>query len=124
MKLYNRSDFLKLKTPFIYSKINDCGSELMIGLFCNLETLASGDFVEQDLLSEPGFPLADMGVTDGFDNFLYVEKLRDRYEDFKIDLHCAGREGCFDPDFKAVVWDKKDLSDLQEYISMVINSMI
>lgn len=114
MKLYTRSDFLKLPSKTIYSRVDNDGCDLCYGLFCKTSGADYGaDWVEQDLISEPGFP---NGIVDGFEAIQYQLGLRDSFEDFRTDLNCAGRDGMFDSSDLFVVWDKSDISALVSYL--------
>lgn len=117
MKLYNRKDFLALPPGTIYSKWSE--SDLMEGLFCKTSTQFDyqNDWVEQDLISEAGFP---NGIDDGWAAFQHQIKLRDSFQDFRTDLDCGGRDGVFDEDLKVVVWDKSDIKKLVDYLTPFI----
>lgn len=115
MKAYKRADFIKLPAMTIYSRINEQHGELMYGLFCK----TSGeeytvDWVEQDLIGECGFP---NDIQDGMDAIEYQLNLRDTYQDFETDLECGGRDGMFDDSDRFVVWDKKDITKLRDYLN-------
>jgi hypothetical protein len=114
MKLYTRKDFLNLPAGTIYSKWSE--SELMEGLFCKTSSQYEygNDWVEQDLISEGGFP---NGIVDGLEAHLFQMEQRDSHQDFETDLDCGGRDGCLDDDFKAVVWDKSDIKKLVDYLT-------
>ena len=115
MKAYKRADFIKLPAMTIYSRINEQYGELMYGLFCK----TSGeeytvDWVEQDLIGEAGFP---NDITDGMDAIEYQLNLRDTYQDFETDLKCGGRDGMFEDTDRFVVWEKKDITKLRDYLN-------
>ena len=115
MKLYTRKDFLKLPERTIYSRVDSGSGDLCHGLFCKTSGPEYGkDWVEQDLISEAGFP---NGITDGFDAIQYQLNLRDSFQDFQTDLDCAGRDGMFEDSDVFVVWDKSDISKLIQYLS-------
>jgi hypothetical protein len=115
MKLYKRSDFIKLPEGTVYSRLYENTGHLMEGLFCKVSGSDYGnDWVEQDLIAECGFP---NGITDGTDAIDYVESLRDTLQDFETDLHCAGRDGMFEDSDLFVVWDKKDVKKLADYLN-------
>lgn len=115
MKAFKRSDFINLPSGTIYSRIEQNDPGLFSGLFCK----TSGpeytvDWVEQDLLSEPGYP---NGLHDGADAFDYQLNLRDTFQDFETDLQCGGRDGMFEDNDRFVVWDKKDITKLRDYLN-------
>lgn len=113
MKKYKRLDFLKLPVGTIYSKIteDDC---LMSGLYAKCSVADYGnDWVEQNLIGEMGFP---NGIKDGIDATDYQLNLRDSFNDFNTDLHCAGRDGRFDDTDEFVVWSKEDVRKLANYL--------
>ena len=117
MKAYKRSDFIKLPAMTIYSRIYP--GELMSGLFCK----TSGkefevDWVEQDLIGEPGFP---GDIADGVVAIEYQLNLRDTFQDFETDLECGGRDGMFDDEDVFVVWGRKDVIKLRNYLNDCIN---
>src|SRR5690606_2383638 len=72
-------------------------------------TMNINDFVEQDLISEPGYP---DGLDDGLEALVYQMDLRDRFKNFSTDFDCAGRNGMFDDEEKFVVWNKEDITKL------------
>lgn len=112
MRLYRRIDFVKLPEKTIYSRVNGCN--LFDGLFCKITGIDYGnDWVEQNLISETGFP---EGIKDGFESVQYFENLRDTFKEFKTDLNCAGRDGCFDDEDVFVVWDNDDVKKLADYL--------
>jgi hypothetical protein len=115
MKLYKRQDFMKLPAMTIYSRINE--SELCVGLFCKTDE-STIDFVKQDLISECGYP--DDNIDCGTESWLIQMNLRDTFQEFRTDLECAGRDGCFDNEDKFVVWDKQDITKLRDYLSEVL----
>jgi hypothetical protein len=115
MRLYTRKDFLKLPEKTIYSRVNKDDGDLCYGLFCKTSGPDYGpDWLEQDLISEAGFPKE---ITDGFQAIQYQLNLRDSFKDFQTDLYCVGRDGMFDDSDVFVVWDKSDVSKLIKYLS-------
>jgi len=119
MKLFKRNDFIKLPAGTIYSRVNQEYGELMNGLFCK----TSGedytvDWVEQDLISEPGFPNE---IKDGGDAIDYQLNLRDAFQEFETDLECAGRDGMFEDEDVLVVWNKNDVQKLINYLQSVVS---
>ena len=113
MKLYKRKDFIKLKAPIIYSRVDDNRSEFMYGLFCMTENW-DVDWIEQDLIGEVGVP---DDISDGFVALLYQINLRDSFKEFTTDLECSGRDGMYDDDDVFVVWDKTDITKLRDYLN-------
>ena len=103
----------------IYSRINnDNYSELMWGLFCKTSGVEYGnDWVEQDLIGEPGFPNE---ITNGCDAIEYQMNIRDTFQDFRTDLECGGRDGMFEEKDCFVVWDKKDITKLRNYLNCAL----
>ncbi len=119
MKLFKREDFLLLTAGTIYSRVNKEYGELMNGLYCK----TSGedyivDWVEQDLISEAGFP---NDIKDGGDAIDYQLNLRDTFQEFETDLECAGRDGMFEDEDVFVVWNKKDITKLIIYLQGVMS---
>lgn len=115
MKLYTRQEFLKLPARTIYSRVDQGSADLCRGLYCK----TSGpeydiDWIEQDLISEPGFP---NNIKDGWQAIEYQLNLRDSFQDFQTDLDCGGRDGMFEDSDVFVVWDKSDISKLIHYLS-------
>lgn len=121
MKAYTRAEFLKLPAMTIYSRINEEHGELMYGLFCKTSDQSDmeSDWVEQNLISEPGFP---NGISDGMDAIEYQLTLRDEGKDFETDLECAGRDGMFEDKDRFVVWDKKDITKLRDYLNNCLSA--
>lgn len=118
MKKYKRENFLKLPEGTIYSRIDEDSGELMWGLFCKTSGGKSDvDWVEQDLISEGGFPNE---ITDSWEAMQHQLMLRDSYQDFQTDLECASRDGRFEDSDTFVVWDKKDITKLRDYLSKVL----
>lgn len=114
MRLYKREDFIKLPEKTIYSRVNKQIDDLCYGLFCKTSGAEyTVDFVEQELISEAGFP---NGINDGFDAIMYQLDLRDNFKDFETDLDCGGRDGMYDDEDVFVVWDKKDIKKLYDYL--------
>ena len=116
MKLYKREDFIKLPRMTIYSKILDMDSDEQTGVFCKVSDLSDGcinDFVEQDLITEYGYPL---NISDGYDALEYQKGVRNSFKDFKIDLYCAGRDGMYNDEDLFIVWDNSDIEDLITYL--------
>ena len=114
MKLYKREDFIKLPADTIYSRLYKQTSDLFEGLYCKMSGKDMDyDFVEQNLLNEAGFP---NNINDGTEAILYVENLRDTFKDFETDLDCSGRDGCYDDNDLFVVWDKKDIKKLYDFL--------
>ena len=124
MKLYKRTDFIKLPKNTIYSRVDINSANLCDGLFCKTSNNEDwhNDFIEQDLISESGYPLCSDYVpdkeknTDGFDNHQHQLNLRDTFKEFTTDLHCSGRDGLYDDVDLFVVWDKYDVKKLIEYL--------
>lgn len=115
MKLYTRKEFLKLPERTIYSRVDKDSFDLCYGLFCKTSgSELENDWVEQDLISEAGFP---DGIVDGLEAIQHQLNLRDSFQNFKTDLDCAGRDGCFEDSGVFVVWDKSDISKLIDYLS-------
>ena len=115
MKVYKRSDFIKLPAMTIYSRINEHSEELMYGIFCKTSGEEHDiDWIEQDLISEAGFP---NGTTNGMDAIEYQLNLRDTYQDFETDLECGGRDGMFEHTDRFVVWGEKDITKLRDYLN-------
>ena len=116
MKTYKRVDFIELPANTIYSRINEnVYGELMYGLFSK----TSGpefdiDWIEQDLISENGYP---NNTVTGIDAIEYNINLRDTYQDFETDLDCGSRDGSFEDTDRFVVWDKKDITKLRDYLN-------
>lgn len=121
MKAYKRKDFLELPAMIIYSKIEDNGY-LMSGMFCKTSSIEfSNDWVEQDLISEIGFPNNE---TDSFEAFQHSLNLRDTFQDFETDLDCGCRDGLFEDNDIFVVWNKKDITKLRDYLNNVLEKII
>lgn len=118
MKLYNREDFIKLPKMTIYSIIPSSYG-LMEGLFCKTTDSndMSNDFCSQDLISEEGYP---NNIEDGIEALTYQIGLRDSYKEFRTDLDCSSRDGCFDDDDKFIVWDKSDVTKLRDYLNQAL----
>lgn len=116
MKLYKKQDFIKLPAMTIYSKVPS-NFELCTGLFCKTSSADeyANDFVEQDLISEGGFP---DGIDDGMEALEYQMNLRDEFKDFRTDLECAGRNGMFNDEDMFIVWDKEDVTKLRDYLNV------
>jgi len=118
MKLYKRIDFLKLAEGTIYSRVDQSVDVLMFGLFSKgFGGDWQNDWIEQDLISEGGFP---DGTSDGIEALDYQINLRDTFQEFQTDLNCAGRDGTFDESDVFVVWDKKDVTKLIDYLTQAI----
>lgn len=117
MRLYKREEFILLPKNTIYSKIHKDVFALMYGLFCKCSDDKSwgNDWVEQDLISEVGYP---NDIIDGFEALEYQINLRDAFQDFETDLDCGGREGMVDDVF--VVWSKTDIIKLRDYLNNCI----
>ena len=117
MKAYTRADFIKLPENTIYSRITD-HCRLIDGLYCKCSGDGWGnDWVEQDLISEVGFP---NDITGGEDAYDYQENLRDTFQEFRTDLDCAGRDGRYRDEDVFVVWDREDISKLHDYLGNVL----
>jgi hypothetical protein len=112
MRLYKREGFIKLPNNTIYSRVTKGSPSLMDGLFCKVEG-NEVDWFEQDLISESGFP---NGINDSMDAHDYVMNLRDTFQDFETDLECSGRDGMFDDEDLFVVWNRKDVFKLINYL--------
>lgn len=119
MKLYKRRDFINLPAMTIYSKIPS-HYDLCVGLFCKTSSKGeyTNDFVEQDLISEGGYP---NGLDCGMEALIYQINLRDNFQDFKTDLECSGRDGGFDDEDTFVVWDKEDITKLRDYLNNALD---
>lgn len=116
MRLYKRSEFVKLPPNTIYSRVNE--GDMFGGLYCK----TSGedwlpDFIEQNLISETGYP---EGINDGHDAFCYTEKALYNFQDIRTDLNCSGRDGLFDDSDYFVVWDNEDINKLINYLQNCI----
>jgi len=115
MKLYNRNEFIKLPANTIYSRVDDrISSKICHGLFCKI----SGDewdvdWIEQDLIGEGKAP---DHLTSGIDIVDYVLAKRDNFESFDLDYNLAGRDGLFNDKDAFVVWEKKDIRKLIDYL--------
>lgn len=117
MKLYKRKDFIKLPKNTIYSRVDDNG-ELCTGLFCKTSDSKYGnDWIEQNLISEIGFP---NNIANGFEAWEYQINKRDNFKHFETDLDCEGRDGMFEDSDIFVVWDKKDIKKLYDYLGTCI----
>lgn len=120
MRLYKRSEFVELPANTIYSRVDKSNSFICYGLFCKTSGVDwLPDFVEQDLISEPGFPLSPNNK-EGSDNIEHVLNLRDSFQLFRTDLDCSGRDGMFDNEDVFVVWDNEDIRKLVGYLTQVI----
>lgn len=118
MKLFKRKDFLQLPAGTIYSRVNKNYGELMHGLFCKTSGAEyEVDWVEQDLISECGFP---NDITSGSDAIDYQLNLRDTFQEFETDLDCGGRDGMFNDEDVFVVWNKTDVQKLISYLQEVL----
>lgn len=119
MKLFKRKDFLSLPAGTIYSRVHKNYDELMHGLFCKTSgSEFEVDWVEQDLISECGFP---NDIVDGMEAVEYQLKLRDTFQEFETDLECAGRDGMFDDEDVFVVWNRNDVQKLIDYLQEVVS---
>lgn len=117
MKACKRIDFIKLPAGTIYSRTNE-GKEYFGGLYSKTTGPEYGnDWVEQNLISEIGFP---NGIKNGSDAFDYNEMLIDTFQEFKTDLECGGRDGCFDDSDIFIVWDKQDIAAIIDYLTECI----
>lgn len=121
MKTYTRADFIKLPAMTIFSRIDKKNYEIMYGLFCKTTDSLdyTNDWGEQDLISEIGFPGS---ITSGCEAMEYQMNLRDTFQDFEMDLDCTGRDGMFDDSDRFVVWDKKDVTKLRDYLNKVLDT--
>lgn len=119
MKLYKRKDFIKLPYKTIYSKVDISNSDLCYGLFSKRSDNKDyiNDWIEQDLISEAGYP---EGITDGSDAINYQLDIRDKFKEFRTDLFCAGRDGMYEDSDCFVVWDKEDVTSLRDYLNDVL----
>ena len=121
MKLYKKQDFIELPEMTIYSKVPE-HFELCEGLFCKTSRVGEyqNDFVEQDLISEGGFP---NDINDGMEALMHQIDLRDNFKDFKTDLECAGRDGMYQDEDTFVVWDKEDIIKLRDYLNVALEKI-
>jgi hypothetical protein len=118
MRLFKRKDFILLTAGTIYSRVNQFSADLMYGLFCKTSGTEYGvDWVEQDLISECGFP---NDITDGLGAIIYQLNLRDTFQEFETDLYCGGRDGMFEDDDVFIVWNKNDVQKLINYLQAVL----
>jgi hypothetical protein len=119
MKLYKKQDFIKLPAMTIYSKV-PTHFELCEGLFCKTSSGEeyTNDFVEQDLISEGGFP---NGINCGMEALGYQMNLRDELKDFRTDLECACRDGMYEDEDTFVVWDREDVIKLRDYLNVALS---
>lgn len=114
MKLFKRKEFIKLPAMTIYSKVDKNYMELMNGLYSKTSGPDYGnDWIEQDLINEG---LVPDEITDGVDCLFYIIEKRDNQDYFELDYECAGRDGCYDDEDVFVVWDKKDIKKLRDYL--------
>lgn len=119
MRLHKREDFILLPAGTIYSRVN-YSHEIMEGLFCKTSGNDYGnDWVEQNLISEFGFP---NNIKDGQEAFDYVLNQRDSFQEFEADLHCAGRDGMFNNEDVFVVWNKNDIQKLIFYLQNIVDN--
>lgn len=119
MKLYKRKDFIKLPKNTIYSRVDHNVGDLFIGLFCKVSAEDFGnDWVEQNLISEVGCP---DHINDGMEAYCYFENIRDSFQEFGTDLQFSGRDGLFEEKDLFVVWDKKDIEKLYNYLGKCLN---
>ena len=105
MKIYKRSEFLKLPEGTIFTKFNQNDNRL----YCKTTSFEcmDTDWGEQDLITEIDIPLHK------YDN---IEQL----EHFDTDLNLCGRNGMFNDEDKFIVWDKKDITKLRDYLTHVL----
>ncbi len=114
MKLYKRSDFIKLPVGTIYSRVSTDHEEFCNGLFCKTSGEEwENDWIEQDLIDEP---LVPDHILDGFDCLVWAIEQRDSFNHVELDYNCTSRDGMFDDEDKLLVWDKKDIRKLINYL--------
>lgn len=118
MKLYPRSEFIKLPAGIIFSKVNKNFGEIMHGMYCKTSDIKSlgDDFGYQNLIMSPSDKY-DVDDIYGDGGLTSTNIKRDAGEDFEIDLHCPKRDGCFDDSDVFVVWSQKDILNLIKYLS-------
>ena len=120
MKLYKRKDFIRLPQGTVYSKIDGDG-EICDGLYCKVSGGDYGnDWIEQNLICEPGYHNEEIDGAMAVGRTLH---LRDTFQDFRPDLYCAGRDGMFEDSDCFVVWDKRDVLNLVEYLQDCLKTM-
>jgi len=114
MKIVNKREFMKLKTPILYSHYRPCVIE---GLFVCEDNTSCGmnDFCETTLLDEQqpiGVTEDDMvGWSDG-DRVDLLDRAEKQGEQFELDLDCGCREGLYDDTRLYVVYEPQDMKKL------------
>lgn len=112
MRLYTRQEFFKLQTPIIYSRYQMNSLDIE-GLYLCYDFLKNnnGEIIDYgycDLINASSLELDDGRELYMCDLAEYIEQ----FNEFKIDLECGQRDGCYDDSQLFIVYDNYDIDQL------------
>lgn len=108
MKIYSRSEFMKLPPGTIFSSGDP---------YCFVDIYVKGDTWEVDFLES-----SPIGI-DAFSSEIHADRMREMHEkgtSYPVNKD-FGREGLFDPKMLYLVFEKEDLEYLKEVIQKAID---
>jgi hypothetical protein len=114
MRIVNLKTFLSLPSGVLFSKYSD---NLFGHILIKDESIATqtGDFFYYDL--ENLVACEHSGEIDGI-----LEKAEVSGESFKLDINVLSRDGLFEADQLFAVWEKSELDDLRELLSVCVGA--
>jgi hypothetical protein len=114
MKILNKTQFLQINSPVLYSRYSPCSFE---GLEIKEENFSENDFWYQDLLGSIQTDKEPNKIDPQIDVLIRCEKTG---ESFELDLDCLDRDGLYESNALYAVYEKDDVIRLIERLKKIL----
>lgn len=112
MRIVNLDQFIAMPAGTVFAKYKPCYFE---------ELCIKGDSIPQtkDFFYQQLVGAIDSTGSDDWSNQLFASQ--ETGKSLKMDFHCEGRDGCFDPDQLFAVWERPDVLALIERLQVTVS---
>lgn len=115
MKIVNRLEFMKLPSGTLYKKFTTPFA--FEDLAVKFDSLSfhedgTGDFVRMGL--------AEVEWDETSQMFDRLDEMMEQGASYPLDLDCAGRDGCFEPDAMFLVFEREDVIKLRDFLTELL----
>lgn len=123
MRIVNRQQFMELPSGTIYRKFTTPYAFQEIEVKFDSYTLPNGKYIDPSTGQCSDFVcmgLAEVEWDETSQMFERLDEMMEQGASYPLDLDCAGRDGCFEPEAMFLVFERDDVIKLRDFLTELL----